>query len=188
MVAPIVVQPVTVAEYHRLAEIGVLTENDRVELIDGAIVQLSPIGPVHATSVTGLHNHLVRSIGDSVEVRSQNPVRLNDRSEPEPDVAVLQLRSYREMTPTPADVILLIEVADSTLADDRGTKLPPYAAAGIPEVFLVDVLAEQVERHTEPRDGEYRTIITAGRGETLRSSVLPALAIPVDLALGYSIR
>lgn len=185
MVAPNVVQPVTVTEYYRLAEIGVLREDDRVELIDGVIVPMSPIGPVHAACVTRLDHFLVRTVGDSVEVRSQNPVRLNDRSEPEPDVAVVRAKSYRGAHPVPADVMLLIEVADSSLAFDRGTKLPLYAAAGIPEIFLVDLLGEQLERHTDPRDGQYRTVITAGRGGTLPSSMLPGLEIPVDLALGY---
>ncbi|HEY8744002.1 MAG TPA: Uma2 family endonuclease [Chloroflexota bacterium] len=187
MVAPSTTQPITVTEYHRLAETGVLTEDDRVELIAGVIVPLSPIGPVHATSVTRLHNFLERAIGHSFEIRSQNPVRLNNLSEPEPDVLVLQPRSYRQALPTPADVVLLIEVADSSLAADHGTKLPLYAAAGITEVFLVDLIGELLERHTEPQDGSYRRIITAGRGASVTSSVLPSLEIPVDVALGYTI-
>jgi Uma2 family endonuclease len=187
MVAPSTAQPITVTEYHRLAETGVLTEDERVELIAGVIVPVSPIGPVHATSVTRLNTFLVRTIGDSFEIRSQNPVRLNSLSEPEPDVAVLQPRSYREALPTPADVVLLIEVADSSLAVDHGTKLPLYAAAGIAEVFLVDLIGELLERHTEPQDGNYRRIITAGRGATIASAVLPTLEIPVDVALGYAI-
>lgn len=188
MEAPSATRSITVAEYHRLAEIGVLGEDDRVELIDGAIVPMSPIGPVHATSVSRLHKHLERTIGDAVEVRSQNPVHLNEHSEPEPDVAVLRLRNYREALPTPADVVLLIEVADSSPAADRATKLPLYAAAGIPEVFLVDLIGELLERHTEPKDGGYQSVITARRGEVVSSSVLPALAIPVDVALGYTVR
>jgi Uma2 family endonuclease len=87
--------------------------------------------------------------------------------------------------PVLADVILLIEVADSSLDFDKGTKLPLYAASGIPEVFLVDLVGERLERHTEPRDGQYRTVITAGRGGTLPSPMLPGLGIPVDVALGY---
>lgn len=186
MIAPSDAVLITVAEYHRLAETGVLTEDDRVELIDGVIVSLSPIGPVHATSVTKLHNFLVRTGGDSVEIRSQNPVGLNDRSELEPDVAVLRAKSYRAALPTPADVLMLIEVADSSLADDRAIKLPLYAASGIPEVFLVDLMGERLERHTEPEDGHYRNLVTAGRGATVASSVLAGLEIPVDVALGYS--
>jgi Uma2 family endonuclease len=88
----------------------------------------------------------------------------------------------------PADVLLLIEVADSSLDFGQGTKLPLYAASGIPEVFLVDLLGGQLERHTEPCDGQYRTVITADRGEALPSSMLPGLEIPVDVALGYSTR
>jgi Uma2 family endonuclease len=188
MAAPNVVQPITVTEYYRLAEIGVLREDDRVELIDGVIVPMSAIGPVHATCVTRLDHFLIRAVADSVEVRSQNPVRLNNRSEPEPDVAVVRAKSYRGLHPVPADVLLLVEVADSSLDFDKGTKLPLYAASAIPEVFLVDLLGEHLERHTEPRDGQYRTVITAGRGATLPSSMLPGLEIPVDVALGYSTR
>jgi Uma2 family endonuclease len=188
MVAPSAAQLITVAEYHRLAEIGVLGEDDRVELIHGALVPLSPIGPVQATSVTRLHNFLVRTLGDAGEIRSLNPVRLNSLSEPEPDVAVLREGSYREALPTPADVVLLIEVADSSSEYDQATKLPLYAAAGIAEVFLVDLAGELLERHTNPRDGSYQEVIKAGRGAAITSSVLPVLEIPVDLALGYTLR
>ncbi len=107
---------------------------------------------------------------------------------PLPDIAVLRPRNYSSALPTPADVLLVIEVADSSLAYDRGMKFPRYAAAGITEAWLIDLAAEIVERHTEPRDGLYRQITLARVGDTLASTVLTELTIPVDTVLGVSER
>ena len=113
----------------------------------------------------------------------RNPVRLSDDSEPEPDFAVVRDRPYEEL-PTPADVLLVIEVADTSQEYDRKVKLPLYAAAGIPEAWLIDLAAETVERHTDPGKGFYRLTTLALHGESLTSTVLPDLTIVVDEVLG----
>jgi Uma2 family endonuclease len=125
-------------------------------------------------------------IGQAAIISVQNPIRLDDDSMPLPDVAALRRRNYIAALPTPADVLLVIEVADSSLAYDRGTKFPRYAAAKIPEAWLVDLAAGIVERHSEPRDGLYRQITLARAGDTLASTILLELTIPIDTVLGIT--
>ena len=175
----------TVDEFHRMAEVGILHEDDRVELIGGEIVEMNPIGGRHARCVTELTRVLVSVVGDDVRVSPQNPVRLDEHQEPQPDVAVHRASErYRAgELPTPEDVLLLIEVADTSLTSDRDVKLPLYARAGIAEVWLVDLTANVIERHTEPSENGYRLVRRAGRGESLESVVLPALTLPVDAAI-----
>jgi hypothetical protein len=110
----------------------------------------------------------------------QNPIQLSNDGEPQPDIAVLQ-RRYYTLLPTSEDVLFLIEVADSTLDYDREVKLPLYAAAGIAEAWLADLRAEKLERHTEPRDGIFTRIQIAGRGESLPSTILPAVTLTLDV-------
>jgi Uma2 family endonuclease len=184
MAAPILHRTFTTAEFERMVETGILTEDERVELLDGEINAMSPIGVPHANAVRALNGLLYRQIGHAAIIDVQNPIRLNDKSMPLPDLAALRRRSYRSALPTPADVLLVIEVADSSLAYDRGTKFPRYAAAGIPEAWLIDLTGKVIERHTEPRDGLYRQITIARAGETLASTVLTELAIPIDTVLG----
>ena len=124
----------TVHEYHRMAEAGILHEDDRVELIEGELIEMAAIGTRHFTCVNGLNRFLVRSVGDEAIVSVQNPVRLDEYGEPQPDLAVIRPRDYRESLPMPEDVLLLIEVSDTTLAYDRGVKLPMYARKGMREV------------------------------------------------------
>lgn len=177
----------TVTEYHLMAEAGILTEDDRVELIDGEILTMSPIGAVHGECVDALTELLTQQIRGIARDRVQGSIRLNNTSEPEPDIALLRRRRHRQALPTSADVLLVVEVADSSRDYDLGIKLPFYAAAGIAGAFLVDVLNDGVERHTEPRDGAYQRVVTAGRGEALASPVLPAVTLPVDVVLGYEL-
>ena len=173
----------TVEDYHRMGEAGILTEDDRVELIGGAIVEVSPIRDPHVRAADHLNEFfVVRLAGGEVTVSIQNPIRLSDDSEPQPDLAVLRGRD-RGVANAP-DVLLVIEVADTSRRYDRNVKLPLYAAVGIPEAWLVDLIGQTIERHTEPRDGRYRQITIAGRGESLASTVLPALILPVDAVLG----
>jgi Uma2 family endonuclease len=174
----------TVHEYHRMAEVGILHEDDRVELIDGELVEMAAIGTRHFTCVNGLNRLLVRGVGDEAIVSVQNPVRLGEYWEPQPDLAVIRNRDYRESLPEPGDVLLLIEVSDTTLSYDRGVKLPLYARAGIPEVWIVNLPVEAVERHTEPTGDGYRLIRRAPRGEMLESISLSALTLTVDTVLG----
>lgn len=174
----------TVHEYHRMAEVGLLHEDDRVELIEGDLIEMAAIGTKHFTCVNGLNRLFVRKVDDEAIVSVQNPVRLDEHWEPRPDLTVIRPRDYRESLPTPEDVLLLIEVSDTTLAYDRGTKLPKYARSGIREVWIVDLKGEAIERHTEPSSDGYGLVRRTRRGETLRSEALPNLAVPVDTVLG----
>ena len=174
----------TVHDYHRMGEVGILHEDDRVELIEGEIVEMAAIGTRHFTCVNQLNRLLVRGVGDAAIVSVQNPVRLDEHTEPQPDLTVLQVRDYRESLPMPEDVLLLIEVSDTTLSYDRGVKLPLYARAGIPEVWIVDLVGEVIERHTDPSGDGYRSLKQARRGETIESTAPPELALRVDVILG----
>lgn len=173
-----------VHEYHRMAEVGILYEDDRVELIEGEITEMAAIGTRHFTCVNGLNRMLVRGVGDEAIVSVQNPVRLDEHGEPQPDLAVIRARDYRDSLPTPEDVLLLIEVADTTLAYDRGVKLPLYARFGIREVWIVDLNVGVVERHTGPSPDGYRLTARAGRGESLGSETLPERVLAVDAVVG----
>ena len=174
----------TVYEYHRMAEAGILHEDDRVELIEGELSEMAAIGTRHFTSVNALTRLLVTEAGDEAIVSIQNPIRLNGNSEPEPDVAVIRLRDYRDSLPGPEDVLSLIEVSDTTLSYDRNVKLPLYARSGIPEVWILDLTGELVERHTGPSGDIYRHLDRARRGENLDSTTIPGLTLDVDEVLG----
>src|SRR3712207_1324173 len=174
----------TVHDYHRMGEAGILHEDDRVELIEGEIVEMAAIGTRHFACVNGLTRLLVRGVSDGAIVSVQNPVRLDERTEPQPDLTVLRVRDYRESLPGPEDVLLLIEVSDTTLHYDRGVKLPLYARAGIPEVWIVDLAGEVIERHTDPSGDGYRSSKQARRGETVEPAALTELALLVDAILG----
>lgn len=174
----------TLDEYERMVEAGILTEDDHVELIHGEIIAMSPIGPRHVDSVAILSRLLTFAVSDDVLVLVQSPIRLPDTTEPEPDIALVRFARYRHTLPEPDDVFVLIEVSDSTRDYDRNTKLPLYAAAGIPEAWLVDIATDRVERHTEPAAGGYQLIRHFGRGTVVESVAIPTLAIPVDEILG----
>jgi Uma2 family endonuclease len=146
-----------VEDYYRMAETGILAPDARVELINGEILDMPPIGPPHASVVTLLHARLIRAAGDSAIVRSQNPVRLDRYNEPEPDIALVRPRTghYRDRHPGPADILLLVEVAESSLRYDRDLKIPLYARFGIPEVWLLDLTAKTLTRFSHPDDSGY---------------------------------
>jgi len=150
----------TVNDYYRMAEAGILTEDDRVELLDGEIVEMAPIGSRHAACVERLNWLLKERITEHVEgIRIQQPVRLSTDAEPQPDVAVVRFREdfYRLRHPGPDEILLLIEVADSSLDIDRAIKLPRYAKAGVPVVWIVDLNAETVEVATGPGPDGFTT-------------------------------
>ena len=174
----------TVHDYHRMGEAGILHEDDRVELIEGEIVEMAAIGTRHFSCVNRLTRRLVREAGDDAIVSVQNPVRLNENTEPQPDLAVLRPRNYLESLPGPEDVFFLIEVSDTTLAYDRNLKLPLYARAGVLEVWIVDLANATIERYTEPSESGYRRVEKARRAEALASLTMPGLAVEVDAALG----
>ena len=173
----------TVHDYHRMGEAGILHEDDRVELIEGEIVEMAAIGTRHFSCVNRLNRLLVMSVGDEAVISVQNPVRLNEHTELQPDLAVIRPRDYRESLPEPDDVLLLIEVSETTLPYDRGVKLSLYARAGIREVWIVDLPGETIERYTAPSANGYRRVEQMRRGQTLESTSLPGLAPSVDEVL-----
>lgn len=140
--------------FHRMGETGILGPQDRVELIDGEIIDMSPIGALHAAIVARLTSHFSQVLGGQAIVWCQNPLRLDDFSEPEPDIAILRPRAdfYTTAHPGPADVLFVIEVADTSLAYDLGTKVPLYARHGIPEVWVIDAATRQIRVFREPVD------------------------------------
>ncbi|MEM8887768.1 MAG: Uma2 family endonuclease [Bacteroidota bacterium] len=148
---------INVEEYHLMAEVGILKREDRVELIQGEIFTMSPIGSKHAGHVKRINRILNKLPEDEVIIGVQDPVKLNDFSEPEPDITVLKFRSddYINSHPEPEDIILIIEVADSSLEYDQLLKLPNYALANIPLCWIVDVENGQIEVYTKPVDGKY---------------------------------
>jgi len=178
--------PFTVEDYHRLAEAGILGDDDRVELLDGQVVEMTPIGPDHAGCVDALIRLLSPLAGTAAIVRVQNPIVLGQRWEPQPDVTLLRPRpdGYRRTHPGPEDVLLVIEVADASLPTDREVKLPRYAAAGIPEAWLVDLAGDVIEVHRQPGAEGYREVRVLGRGETLAALRVPAGVLSVDEVLG----
>lgn len=176
----------TVTEYNRMAEAGILTQDDRVELIEGEIVRMSPISSHHAGCVNRLNVLLSSQAEHSFIVSVQNPIVAGDYSEPQPDVAVLRLRGdfYAEGHPRPEDVLLAIEVADTTVESDRSVKMPLYARAGIPEAVLVNLPQDIIETHSEPVNGQYQSVKILRRGETFAPKAIPHLKLTVDAILG----
>ena len=143
-----------------MGETGILGPDLRTELIDGEIIEMPPIGHPHAGTVNLLVKLLTSAVADRAIVAPQNPVRLNDHTEPLPDIALLKPRAdyYRNGHPGPDDVLLLIEVADSSLAYDRDVKLPRYAGAGIAEVWLVDLVGGRLWVYRQPAEGHYTEV------------------------------
>ncbi len=176
----------TVEEFDRMGETGVLREDDRVELIEGEILRMAPINARHAGCVNALVRLLSHGVGEAAVVAAQNPVVVGQHSEPQPDVALLRPRAdfYRSAHPTAADVLLLVEVSDATLDHDRTTKVPLYAGAGIPELWLVDLAHERILVYREPDDADYRLITTYRHGDSLAPLAFPDLALSVPAVLG----
>ena len=173
----------TVEEFDRL---GVFGEDDRVELIEGEVVDMTPIGARHASSVGYLTNVLPPQLAGTGVVWVQNPIQIPHHSEPLPDVAVLRppVGRYAAVKPLPADVLLVVEVADSSLDHDRGHKAPVYAAAGIPECWIVDLTTDTVLALTDPAGEAYRTSAVARPGDVLVPRLLPGVSLAVSEVLG----
>lgn len=171
----------SVDEYYRMAEAGILDPGERVELIEGEIVRMAAIGSRHASCVNRLNRLLGRLVGDRAAVRIQSPVRLSEMSEPEPDVALVRPRAddYASAHPGPADVLLLIEVADATEGLDRTVKGPLYARAGIREYWLVDLPGDRMVVHREPGEGGYGRGSVHSRSEALRPDAFPDLEVAI---------
>jgi Uma2 family endonuclease len=170
----------TVDEYHRMGEAGILTEDDRVELIEGELVEMAPIGSEHIASSNSLNRMLVLAVGDHGIVSVGNPVRLTRRSEPQPDFAVLKPRDYyRKTLPRPEDTMLAVEIANTSLDYDRKVKLALYARSLIPEVWIVNLAAEEVEVYRSPVADGYTSVTRAGRLDSLTIEAIPGVLIPV---------
>ena len=176
----------TVDDYYRMAEVGLLKPDERVELIEGEIVKMTPIGPRHAGHVEQLADVFSHALGRAVHIRTQNPLRLGDRSEPEPDMMVLRRAPdfYKSRHPDPSDVHLLVEVADSSLVYDRQTKVPLYARHGIPEVWLVNLVERHIAVYRDPAPDGYRSVSIVRQGGTLRPLAFPDFELAVDEILG----
>lgn len=170
----------TVDEYHRLGEAGVLDDDDRVELLEGQLVDMSPIGPRHALAVDALNELLLIAVAGRAGVRVQNPIELDGSTEPQPDLALVRRpwRGYPARHPQPEDIFLLVEVADTSLEIDRGAKLELYARADIPEFWLVDLATNGVFVYRNPTGGQYSSVTKVEPSGTLNIKELPGVAIP----------
>jgi Uma2 family endonuclease len=175
----------TVDEYHRMGEAGILTDNDRVELIEGELVAMAPIGSRHVGASNALTRLLVLAVGDRGVVSVQNPVRLTQHSEPQPDFAVLRPgNDYRTTLPGPKDTLLVVEVASSSLDYDRTVKLPLYARSGIPEAWIVNLAAGEVEIYRSPVGDKYSFMTRVGRTDAITITALPDVRVPVADIVG----
>lgn len=171
----------TVEEYHEMGRLGLLSEDARVELIDGELVEMTPIGNRHLTCVVALTHLMMRAVGSVYFVSVQNPVTLSDGTEPQPDLSLLKTKPDPDgKLPGPDDVALVVEVSETTLTYDRNIKLPRYAQAGVPEVWIVDFTGRKVEVHSEPSPEGYRVARTFVRGERVSSPSVRELSPPVD--------
>jgi Uma2 family endonuclease len=176
----------TVDEYHRMGEAGVFHEDDRVELLDGEIVEMTPIGSRHVACVVRLTGLLSRRTGGGPPVSVQNPLVLAERSAPQPDIAVLRRQADLSgaWLPAGAEALLVIEVADTSLERDRDVKLPLYARAGIAEVWLVNLPADRIEVYRDPEASRYATRRIVARGASLSPLRMPDVTVAADEVLG----
>ena len=178
----------TVAEYYAMAMRGIIRPGERVELLYGEIIKMSPIGDDHAASVNALMDLLIKRIGERATVTVQNPLRLDANHEPEPDLILARYREdyYRSGHPGPDDVLLLIEVSDSTIESDRNEKLPLYARYRIPEVWIINLRDHRIEIYTDPIDGRYATTRTAHPNQTISPTALPDITLPTTPITGHT--
>lgn len=176
----------TVDDYHRMAETGILSENDRTELIEGEIIQMSPIGDPHFNAVNRATMIFARGIGDRVVVSVQNPAVMDRHNEPQPDVVLIRPREgfYGSGKPDPEDVVLLIEISDTSLRFDQEVKLPVYARNGVREVWIVDLQDEVIRVHREPKGKAYTSIEIKQRNEQVSPQAFPDFSVNVSDLIG----
>jgi Uma2 family endonuclease len=187
MAVQLVVHRFTAKDFHRMAEAGILHEDDRVELLHGEIVDMPPIGPGHASGVKRLLNgFLPLQLEGKVIISVQDPIHLGEHSEPQPDLALLKPRPdfYAPGHPTPQEVLLVVEVMESSAGYDREVKVPLYARSGIPETWLVDVERGLIEVYRAPAPEGYRQVHMRRRGERLAPEAFPQFSLTVDEVLG----
>jgi Uma2 family endonuclease len=176
----------TVDEFQRMSDAGILPENGRFELIRGEIIEMPLPGSPHSSRVKRLNRLFTSRLGDSVIVSVQDPFIIDLYTDPFPDVALLRPRDdfYEAAHPGPEDVLLVVEVSHHSASYDKNVKAPLYAEAKVPEYWQVDVIKELVTVRTDPKENEYQTVRTFGRGETIRSGQLRDVAFSVDEILG----
>ena len=176
-----------VDEYHRMAEAGIFGEGDRIELIDGDLIDMAPIGQGHAAIVCGLNEALFLACAGRAIVWPQNPIRLDRSSEPQPDLAVLRRRADFYATgerPGPADVLILVEVADSSLRFDQTVKSPLYSRAGIAELWTVDLQRRVLDAYRKPDGDAYGEMTTHQPGDQVSLALAPEIIVTLDLVFG----
>jgi Uma2 family endonuclease len=176
----------TVDEWHRMSDVGLFGEDARMELLDGEVIEMAPIGSRHGGCVTYLARSLITAAGTGAVVAIQNPIRLDERSEPQPDLSVLTPRpdGYRQSHPTPSEVLLVIEVSETTLAYDRDRKARHYAASGIRECWIVDIEGKQLLVMRQPTRGGYLEVRSLGRGDQVEVEAYPEISLAVGDILG----
>ena len=176
----------TIQEYHQMLDSGIIAMDERIELLKGEIIAMSPIGIKHAACVRRLNNILSQHLQGEAIIDIQNPLELDNLSEPQPDIALLKPRAdfYATAHPQSKDIFLIIEVADKTLKSDREVKIPLYAENQIAEVWLVDINGESIEVYREPRNDKYQTVFYFRRGQTLSPLVFSPVNIAVKDILG----
>ena len=186
MTGPLLKRLFTVEEYRQMGAAGVLKEGERVELLEGEIVQMSPIGRRHGGTVKALNRFLGMALGDRAIVSIQDPVELDAHTEPQPDAAVLKPRDdfYRSAHPKPEDVLLVIEVMDTSHEVDRGKKLLLYAEKGVSEVWLVDLPGEAIEVYRSPKGTRYTEEKRLVRGDRISPGAFPDVEFEVGQILG----
>lgn len=172
----------TVAEYYRMAEVGILQLDERVELIDGAIVEMAPIGKAHASGVKKANRLFSQGLARQITVGVQDPVDLGTYAELQPDLSILRFRedAYARFHPRPEDILLIIEVSDTTLAHDREVKVAIYGRAGVPETWILNLAEDCLERFWEPGPEGYARRSIHRRGEKIRPVALPDWEVAVE--------
>lgn len=162
-------RPFTIEDYHKMAEAGVFAPDERVELLGGEVRPMSPVGKRHIQTVRRLNRVFIKSFGATHEIDIQNPVVLSEYSEPEPDAMVVRRPVSDDLMekPTASDVFILVEVSDTTLIYDRDDKLPLYARAGVPEVWIIDVNHNVLTQYHTPRNGVYTRSAVYQHGDTI---------------------
>jgi len=171
---------ITCADYHRMAEAGILDPDERIELIHGELIEMSPSGPLHSSIITRMHRLLQNTLGDNALIFAQSPIRIPPYSEPEPDLAVVQWQSdfYANRHPEPTDILWLVEVSDTSLAKDEMVKAPLYAAAGIQVFWIVNIAMHQLEVFSGPTTLDYKQRDIFQLGDQV---ILPDMDLKVSL-------
>ncbi len=176
------IRPLTVDDYHRMIETGIIPEGEHIELISGQVFNMVAKGTRHTHCTRQLFKQLLNLIGDLADVQSQDPITLPNNSEPEPDIVVARLRddNYANSHPAPADILLLIEVADSSIDFDRNTKAPIYAAAGISEYWIVNLIDSRLEIYSQPEGDIYTNTQIILPPRLIQLPHFPDIALDLD--------